>query len=472
MIRFLLNDQSIETTLPGGKTLLDFIRYDQQLRGTKIGCREGDCGACTILVGTLKEGKLTYQSATSCLMPLRNAHHRHIITIEGLNMDQLSPVQQAIVEEGGTQCGFCTIGFVLSLSGYCLQQKPSTTSDAIASMDGNICRCTGYKPLERAAQKINSGLQQKDSQQPIDWLIQHQYIPAYFADIPKKLARLISQTSDQAITEAAPLVGGGTDVYVQRPEELEQGAVRSSAMLSDKKVIWMEGNRTYISGTSTVSDLLASPIMQAQFPDLAAHIKLVSSTPIRNMATLAGNLVNASPIGDLTIFFLALDSQLHLRKGHDQRVVALSKFYKAYKKIDLQKDEWVAALSFESRQKTAFFNFEKVSKRTHLDIASVNSACHIQMDGSQILAIQISAGGIGPTPQLLPKTAEFLKGKYISAAMVHQAASILSTEISPISDARGSANYKSLLLRQLLWAHLLRCFPGALQLVDLRTATA
>ncbi|RYZ16760.1 MAG: 2Fe-2S iron-sulfur cluster binding domain-containing protein, partial [Chitinophagaceae bacterium] len=145
MIRFLLNDIEVATDRAAGGTLLDFVRYHKRLTGTKIGCREGDCGACTVLVGDFEEGVLRYRSVTSCLMPLGNAAGKHIVSIEGLNMKGLSPVQQAMVETNGTQCGFCTLGFVLSFTGFVMSPKARHYDEAIAAIDGNICRCTGYK---------------------------------------------------------------------------------------------------------------------------------------------------------------------------------------------------------------------------------------------------------------------------------------------------------------------------------------
>ena len=162
MISFILNDQLVNVQQATGSTVLDYIRYYKRLVGTKIGCREGDCGACTILVGDFENlsagrqgNRLVYRSMTSCLMPLGNAHGKHIVSVEGINMKELSPVQQAMVDTNGTQCGFCTIGFVMSFTGFVLNETTKQYNDAIAAIDGNICRCTGYKSIERAAAIIS-----------------------------------------------------------------------------------------------------------------------------------------------------------------------------------------------------------------------------------------------------------------------------------------------------------------------------
>ncbi|MBT3518946.1 MAG: 2Fe-2S iron-sulfur cluster binding domain-containing protein, partial [Candidatus Marinimicrobia bacterium] len=191
MIEFILNNKTIKTEKPSGSLLLDFVRYDKSLTGTKIGCREGDCGACTVLIGDLKNGQMDYKQVTSCLTPLGNVQGKHVVTIEGLNMESLSPVQQYIVDESGSQCGFCTTGFVVSLTQFCLTNSAPSYKDAIASIDGNICRCTGYKPIERAAKHITESLSDKSEKETLDWLITQKFIPSYFKDISTQLNKLI-----------------------------------------------------------------------------------------------------------------------------------------------------------------------------------------------------------------------------------------------------------------------------------------
>ncbi len=455
MIRFILNDKLIETMLPSGSTVLDFIRYHKRLTGTKIGCREGDCGACTILVGEIENDKLLYRSMTSCLMPLGNATGKHIVSVEGINMKELSPVQQAMVDTNGTQCGFCTIGFVMSLTGFVLNETTTGYEQAIAAIDGNICRCTGYKSIERAAKILSEKVSGKPDQQAIGWLVENNFIPSYFRDIKERLQK-IKQTvvpDDGGATTEKLNIGGGTDLVVQKALTVKRSSPNHLFDTKHLQEIKMENGECHVGAAVTVTAFAESNLVKGFFPDLGKYIKLVSSTPIRNMATMAGNLVNASPIGDMSIFFLALNSDIMLTKNGATRRIKLSNFYKGYKQIDKSTDEIIEKIIF-TPPKDNGFSFEKVSKRTNLDIASVNSACQLIMNSAGIIEdAHLSAGGVAPFPKYLSATAAFLKGKEISPAVLKEAIDIMNTEIAPISDARGTADYKRLLLRQLFLAH-------------------
>ena len=473
MKQFILNEKTITTDLPAGMVILDFIRYHQHLTGTKIGCREGDCGACTILVGELVKTQdavsLRYQSMTSCLMPIGNAHGKHIVTIEGINFsDTLNPVQKAMVDEGATQCGFCTPGFVMSLAGFCLSDAAATKENAIAAIDGNICRCTGYKSIEKAAGKVADLLKERNGEDAATFLSKKKILPDYFAGIKKILLDL--QVSEKAALlpdfdtqkERPHLVGGGTDLYVQKQEEMTNAAIRFVFDHPELNGISMEGNRCIMGPSVTVSDLLHSPIINAAFPSFRPYAKLVSSTPIRNMATIAGNFINASPIGDFTIFFLAMDAQLELSDGNTKRELPLRKLYKGYKTLDKTPEEHIEKIWFELPGNNTHFHFEKVSKRTNLDIASVNCAIHLRVNKDIIERAGIAAGGVAPVPLYLQKASSFLKRKKLTEELVHELITVIETEISPISDARGSKEYKSLLLGQLIKAHFMELFPSLL----------
>lgn len=464
MIRFILNEKEIATDLAPGMALLDLIRYQQHLTGTKIGCREGDCGACTVLVGEIVNNKMQYESMTSCLLPIGNVQGKHIVTVEGINFDgALNPIQQAMADAGATQCGFCTPGFVVSLAGFCLNNKEASQQNAISALDGNICRCTGYKSIERAAGKVAELMKGRNGEEATIFVANKKILPGYFSGIKNKLQSLLNA---EPPTRHSPLptqlVGGGTDLYVQKHDEMTNADIRFVFDEPGLNGITREGNKCIIGPSATVTDLMNSPIINEAFPDFHRYAKLISSTPIRNMATIAGNFINASPIGDFTIFFLALDAQLVLNDGKTKRELSLRKLYKGYKTLDKKPGEYIEKIWFEIPGKNSpkeslrtYFNFEKVSKRTNLDIASVNSAISMTMNGKQVVTAAISAGGVGPVPMYLKKTSEFLKGKEITENVIQDTIEVMKTEISPISDARGTKEYKTLLLGQLIKAHFI-----------------
>ncbi len=459
LIRFILNEKTIDTDLPPGMVLLDLIRYGEHLTGTKIGCREGDCGACTVLVGELIGEDLRYESMTSCLLPLGNVAGKHIVTIEGTNMEGLNPMQQAMADEGATQCGFCTPGFVVSLAGFCLSDKEATHPNAIAAMDGNICRCTGYKSIERAAARVTELLKERSKEDPISFAVRKKLLPDYFATIKERLSAL-ETTPLTTHHSRLTIVGGGTDLYVQKHEEIVNAPIHFVFDDPAWNGIRKEGNTCIIGASATVTDLLDSSVINEVFPAFRRYAKLISSTPIRNMATIAGNFINASPIGDLTIFFLALNAQLVLSDGKIKRELPLRKLYKGYKTLDKQPAEYIEQIHFELPGKDSFFHFEKVSKRTHLDIASVNSAICLELKDGMITSAGLSAGGVGPVPLFLAKTSAFVAGKEIIDETIKGAIEVMKTEISPISDARGTKQYKTLLLGQLIKAHFMELFPA------------
>jgi xanthine dehydrogenase small subunit len=453
LTRFILNDKEVSTEMPVGTTLLDFIRYEQHLMGTKIGCREGDCGACTVLVGKLENDQIKYESATSCLMPLGNVARKHVVTIEGINQaDTLTPVQHAFAVNNASQCGFCTPGFIMSFTGYCLNHDISDKEAAIASMDGNICRCTGYQSIKEAVKEVVTEMNDKKKQHNLAYAIDKKIVPYYFNTIPEQLKAMRQEPASTNIPQF--YIGGGTDLYVQKHDTMTIADLFFTAQANTAAILDME-NEIEVSAGTSVTDFLESPLIQKYFPKIRSFVKLVSSTPIRNMATFAGNFVNASPIGDFTIFFLVLDTSLQLynQQTNTTRTVLLSNFYKAYKTIDKLPEEQVTHFRFKKPGHEHFFNFEKVCKRTYLDIASVNTAIYLQMENGKVLYVKISAGGVGPIPLLLTQTAKCFEGAPITAQKIDEAVKIMQAEITPISDTRGTASYKRTLLEQLVRTH-------------------
>ena len=461
MIKFILNEREISYSGHPGIAVLDFIRYHKNLTGTKIGCREGDCGACTVLVGEIRSGELNYRSMTSCLLPIGNVNGKHIVTVEGINMSDLNPIQQAMSDESATQCGFCTPGFVMSLAGFCLQKNiVDFKKEALASVDGNICRCTGYKSIERATLKIAELCSKRGTEHPTKFVSSQKILPEYFEGIQSRLMSIQNPVEPSAsLISHQYVVAGGTDLYVQKHDELPHADLKFVVDQKDLNGIQLNNNKITIGGACTVTDLVESEIIRNHFVDFEKYYRLVSSTPIRNMATLAGNIVNASPIGDFTAFFLALSADVTLMHNNVKRVVKLKDFYLGYKKLNKLPEEILSSISFDLPSKNSKFNFEKVCKRTNLDIASVNTAISVEVVEDKIISCHLSAGGVGPTPLYLAKSSEFLIGKSIEVATIQKLLEIIQTEISPISDARGTEIYKRTLLNHLVKGHFSVWYP-------------
>jgi xanthine dehydrogenase small subunit len=460
MIEFILNDTLIKTDQPPGLPLLDFIRGVTGLTGTKTGCREGDCGACTVITGEILNNELSWKTVVSCLTPLGAAAGKHIVTIEGLNGNALSPVQEAIISQSATQCGFCTPGMVISLTAFILSGDFPNPDNILESIDGNICRCTGYKSLEKAAMMVVANLPENGPNR-LEWMVQNNYLPSYFTGIKRRLLKIEKPGfigSPDGIT-----MGGGTDLMVKNADRIRKSALNFMETKQELSQIKVEAGICSVGGAVTITQMLQSEVLNVSFRNLKENFKLISSTQVRNRATLGGNIVNASPIGDLSIFFLALDAMVVLEnKDKKIRKIALKDFFKGYKILDIEKDELIKEIKFRLPVKEEKFSFEKVSKRRHLDIASVNSAVLMALNNGRIEKVHLSAGGVAPIPLFLTGTSCFLTGKELSVETLCEAIEIMNTEISPISDIRGSADYKRLLLRQLFLAHFAELFPGFL----------
>jgi xanthine dehydrogenase small subunit len=489
--RFLLNRNSVEENVSPCELLLDIIRQNRGLTGTKEACREGDCGACQILLGEHLNDRIHYQAVNACLLSVGTISGGHVVTIEGLNREQLNPIQRLLVENGAIQCGFCTPGLVIALTGFFLNSTLSDESAALDSVAGNLCRCTGYAGIKRAVKALcrQFDLSTSPLERRIEDLVAWQILPIYFATVPEMLKNvheitltpyflsrrervgestqviagtLPSQYSAGKISEPldnAVLIAGGTDLFVQKPRKLCSQPLHFLANDSLQPLIRQENTDCVINALTSVEQIRTSPLLQSCFPRLAEDFKLICSAPVRQRATLGGNLVNASPIGDLAVFFLALDAQLTLVSGSQKRTVPLQHFFQGYKQIDLKPGERLLEVRFEIPTQVDRLSYEKVSKRMHLDIASVNSATLIQEQAGKISKVHLSAGGVAPFPLYLAKTCAYLVGQNVCLETVMTAADIAQSEIAPISDTRGSTQYKRLLLQQLLYAHFVKLFP-------------
>ncbi|HRY29131.1 MAG TPA: FAD binding domain-containing protein [Elusimicrobiota bacterium] len=465
MLNFILNQHRVQTDERPGLVLLDFIRDVKGLPGTKEACREGECGACTVLVGALRNGVLTYKACASCLLPLGDVDGCHVVTVEGLNDDdRLSLAQQLMVDHSASQCGFCTPGIVLSLTAFGLTSPDYSYADALDALDGNLCRCTGYVAIRNAARTLCDRLAglDRDPQKRVASLIAAGVLPDYFAGIPQQLAQL-PHPAPAPFSPSAVLVAGGTDLFVQKPEALLESDLCFLSKRDDLNYVRLDGRLLRVGGAVTLEEFRRHPEVKKHFPSMEKDLLLHSSTILRNKATLTGNIANASPIGDASILLLALDAKLVLA-GPDgaRREVPLDKFYRGYKQCDLTCGELIGEILLPLLPPGTRFNFEKVSNRVILDIAAVNTALRLITDPQgRILDLRLAAGGVAPIPLLIGGMERF-RGKPVDEATAKAVAQTAADAVKPIDDVRGSAAYKKQLLHQLVLAHFAAAAaPGA-----------
>jgi xanthine dehydrogenase small subunit len=450
---------------------LDYLRQHKLLVGTKSGCKEGDCGACSVIVGQLNaQGSITYRPMTSCLLPMGELAGKHLVTIEGLNMEQLSPVQDAMVDCGGTQCGFCTPGFVVCMTaGLMAPQLPLNEKGMLYAISGNLCRCTGYRSIKQAGLQAMDALRdQLEGKERISALVAAGALPDYFTGISERLKamRAAADTSSDVADVASAsrfVIAGGTDLYVQRGELIPEATVSLLNNQLQVNAPVVREDRVYVDARMTFEAFAADPLVKSFLSEIDAYNQLIASWPVRSRATLGGNICNASPIADMTCLLLAIESTLHLSDTQGaQRSVALKDFYLGYKQMDKAADEIITEISFPVIESATRVNWEKVSKRAWLDIATVNAACKLTVEAGTFTDAHMALGGVAATPLYLPQTSQFLIGKAVSIEVVTEALALAQSEFEPMSDVRGSARYKRLLARQLMAAHFIKLFPESI----------
>lgn len=456
-ITFLLNNQQQKYSGASGLTVLDYLREQMRWTGTKEGCREGDCGACTVILGTCHNRLMVYKPATSCLVPMAELHGKHLVTIEGLQLPNLSLVQHVLIEAGAIQCGFCTPGIVMSMTCYLLQHpSPPDAQAAKEMLSGHLCRCTGYAAIKRACELISEKWSTQENEKELDRLIRLQVIPPYFSQVASRLQEL----APAALASVShPVIAGGTDLYVQKGEQLSESDVFSLSAERNAEPVQMMDGVLQLDGLTRFQDFMEHPLIRQHVPVNRAFLDEVASWQVRNRATLAGNLVNASPIGDLAILLLALDAKLILTGPTGTRTLPIKSFFTGYKTIAKDPLERIVKIIISVADQDTRIHFDKVCKRQHLDIASVNSAIRIRAPQERIDRVDLSFGGVAAVPFYAAQTVSFLHGKKPSITMLKEANQILQSEIHPIDDVRGSADYKRLLARQLLLSHFVALYP-------------
>jgi xanthine dehydrogenase small subunit len=441
-------------------TLAEFLRRRRHLTGTKVVCAEGDCGACAVLIGRVSqdERSIQYASVNSCIQMMFQLDATHVVTIEGLKHgDELNPIQKAMVTCHGTQCGFCTPGFVVSLCDLMQRSTGVKAHDVRRALVGNLCRCTGYDSIVRAAiQADRSAMKSLDElYSPANMLSELTAAGLQEVGISVNGTRFFKPVSLESALQFRKenanclIVSGATDLAVQR----NKGTRKFSTVMSCTAVRELHGieitpRGLCIGAGATLSELAG--VSATHLPELSRSLAYFGSPLIKNAATLAGNLVNASPIGDTIPAFFVLDGEIEIARGNSRRWVKIEEFYTGYRKTVLNGDEIVTRMRLPIPADGEVFKIYKVSKRKDLDISSFGAAIFMRMAGPRIEQIRIAFGGVGPMVVRLPRAETFLSGKISSRELFAEAGNIACGEVTPISDVRGSDGYRRTLAKNIL----------------------
>ncbi|HEY2889040.1 MAG TPA: xanthine dehydrogenase small subunit [Dongiaceae bacterium] len=460
-IKFLLGDERREIgTLDPTMTVLNYLRLVERRCGTKEGCAEGDCGACTVVLGELEDDKVAYRAVNSCIQFMPTLDGKQLLTVEDLQSPDgsLHPAQQAMVNNHGSQCGFCTPGFVMSL--FALFHDGSNIDrqridDALA---GNLCRCTGYGPIIAAAEQMREeGPQDRFSKNGAAIAqalraLQHKTMAEvaasdgrrYFA--PRKIDELAAMLLE---LPDAVLLAGGTDVGLWVTKQHRKlDPVIYLGEVAELQRLSVGTSMVEIGAGVTYARLL--PLLASEYPDFGELLRRLGSSQIRACGTMGGNVANGSPIGDCPPALIALDARLVLRRGAERREIALEDFFIDYGKQDRRAGEFVETILLPRRDPARLFRCYKVSKRFDQDITASLGAFNLKLEKGRVSDIRVCFGGMAATPKRARHCEQTVIGKPWTRETVAGGQAALRQDYAPISDMRASKTYRSLIAENLL----------------------
>ena len=458
-IRFVRRGEIVSiANVPPSRTLLDLLREDLGCTGTKEGCGEGDCGACTVVLGEENNGAVRYRAVNSCIRLAHSIDGLALWTVEDIAGagGALHPAQQAMVEAHGSQCGFCTPGFVMSLFGmynnHVGKGNPITRAMAVEELSGNLCRCTGYRPILDAAQAMSAlpaAVIDEDALLSKLELLAHD-LPGLEADLPYKSPRTLAALLQQrAANPSAQLVAGCTDVglWVTK-QHRDLGDLIYTGTVAELKRIETTSTHLEIGAAVTLSDVMRP--LATHFPDFRELLRRYGSPPIRHAATLGGNIANGSPIGDSMPALIVLGATVVLRASDTTREMPLEDFYLGYQKTVLGTSEFVERIRIPLPEAALAFRTYKISKRFDQDISALCGAFAARIVNGRIGSIRIAFGGMAATAARARATEAALLDQPWTEATVRIAQAALETDYAPISDMRASAAYRRTVAGNLL----------------------
>lgn len=481
LVRFYLNGERKEIPVGPNETVLQMLHTRFSLSGTKKGCEEGDCGACTVVVGKWRGDSFFYEAVASCIYPAAKLDKTHLITVEGLGgPDKLHVVQKELVENNGIQCGFCTPGMVMSLFALFAALPNPTDKEISLALEGNICRCTGYEGIGRAAEAVRGEIKSRnvaivpEEFKEIEAELKNMealhlkvtagpkgvpqtekyYLPKSLSECKDILSKGRKETSGGA-SGTYTFLSGGTDIGVSVNMRKEiPGKIIDLSSIEELSGIEIGEASLTIGALTTMSVIREDQRLFSVMPIFREVASKVASQQIRNVATLAGNIANASPIGDFNVLLLGLNANLVLWSLEGERTLQIQDFFVEYRKTAIKENELIK--SIQVPLDTDFVSFLKSSKRRAVDIATVNSAFSVKKRGNLLSECLFSVGGVAPVPLLLKETAEGMKGVSPFEIDIEKVSERALREITPIDDVRGSAEFRSTLVKNQLKKHLAR----------------